>query len=286
MGIKDQLRRVDNHSTISSEFRVHTSSGALLSAITLAVIFLLVKTELSFNMRVQIVTEVHVNASSPDALKMEFDVTFHNLACGLISVDAADPTGQPQSLHLDKTHRIHKHRIDKDGKRIGRRSPFELGDTLTHEHELEKLMEEKRRQMMAEQAEEEEDSSKEIEDNESGEEEFCGSCYGAGDVEECCNTCDDVKRAYQRRGWQLEDLSLIKQCKHVKKSDEEAGEGCNISGFVALSTGGGNVHFVPGRSLEVSFWSKRKILLFFNHFLFFVSSSLHTHTHFFFNFSI
>lgn len=279
MGIKDQLRRVDNHSTISSEFRVHTSSGALLSAITLAVIFLLVKTELSFNMRVQTVTEVHVNASSPDALKMEFDVTFHNLACGLISVDAADPTGQPQSLHLDKTHRIHKHRIDKDGKRIGRRSPFELGDTLTHEHELEKLMEEKRRQMMAEQAEEEEDSSKEIEDNESGEEEFCGSCYGAGDVEECCNTCDDVKRAYQRRGWQLEDLSLIKQCKHVKKSDEEAGEGCNISGFVALSTGGGNVHFVPGRSLEVSFWSKRKILLFFNHFLFFVSSSLHTHTH-------
>ena len=25
----------------------------------------------------------------------------------------------------------------------------------------------------------------------------CGSCYGAGDEGECCNTCDEVRLAYR-----------------------------------------------------------------------------------------
>lgn len=37
-------------------------------------------------------------------------------------------------------------------------------------------------------------------------EEVCGSHYGAGEDGECCNTCDDVKRAYSRKGWQMPSL--------------------------------------------------------------------------------
>ena len=40
----------------------------------------------------------------------------------------------------------------------------------------------------------------------------CGSCYGAGDEKECCNTCDDVKRAYERKSWQLTSFVSILQC--------------------------------------------------------------------------
>ena len=33
-------------------------------------------------------------------------------------------------------------------------------------------------------------------------------------------------------------------------SKSEEGEGCNIHGKVALSTGGGNLHIAPGHELE------------------------------------
>ena len=40
----------------------------------------------------------------------------------------------------------------------------------------------------------------------------CGSCYGAGDENECCNTCNDVKRAYERNSWKIPDSTTIVQC--------------------------------------------------------------------------
>lgn len=31
---------------------------------------------------------------------------------------------------------------------------------------------------------------------------YCGSCYGAErSAEECCNTCEEVRDAYLRKGW-------------------------------------------------------------------------------------
>lgn len=40
----------------------------------------------------------------------------------------------------------------------------------------------------------------------------CGDCYGAGDEGECCDTCDDVWRAYRRKGWVLNDKNDVSQC--------------------------------------------------------------------------
>ncbi|CAN0440544.1 unnamed protein product, partial [Ectocarpus sp. 13 AM-2016] len=35
-----------------------------------------------------------------------------------------------------------------------------------------------------------------------GQEEEC-NCYGAGAEGECCRTCEDVRKAYRRKGWRL-----------------------------------------------------------------------------------
>ena len=170
---------------------------------------------------------------------MEFDVTFPSVSCALLSIDANDPLGQPQSLHIDRTHRVWKHRIDKDGKLIGRRSKFELGNTFQEEGHLEAFAE--KRQMtftgVDDYAAEEEASD-------------CGSCYGAGEENECCNTCDDVKRAYQRKGWLFDKNMEISQCRKAKNSKDMEGEGCNVHGVVALGSGGGNLHLAPGHELE------------------------------------
>mmetsp|Transcript_25031 Transcript_25031/g.37364 ORF Transcript_25031/g.37364 Transcript_25031/m.37364 type:complete len:413 (-) Transcript_25031:191-1429(-) len=247
--LSDRLKHLDAHSSVSNEFRVRTFQGAFLSITTLVVIVYLISTELSFNFTATTNNHVHVNATTPDGLEIEFDVTFPNIRCALLSVDADDPTGQKQSLHIDKTHRVFKHRL-KDGKIFGRRSKFELGDTF---HQVEHLEDMARTKGLKEEDPKEKREAKEEEEEEESsadDEEECGSCYGAEDEGECCNTCDDVKRAYSRKGWHLKDVHTVKQCKHVTSSKDEDGEGCNIHGIVALSTGGGNLHVTPGRGLE------------------------------------
>jgi len=262
-GLSARLRALDRHTSVSREFQVRTSSGALFSVLTILSIAYLLRSEYAYNFQTTVVDHVHVNATSPAGLEVEFDITFPRISCALLSVDANDPTGQVQSLHLDRRHHVWKHRLDKSGRMIGRRSRFELGGTMqSEEHvraaaertglkiiegeelEAKKAMERMDKELEGQQGQDGDSSS-----SDDPEEEECGDCYGAGDEGECCPTCDDVKRAYQRKGWHV-DIKGIKQCQFVKTSKQEAGEGCNVHGSIALSTGGGNLHIAPGHDLE------------------------------------
>ena len=59
-----------------------------------------------------------------------------------------------------------------------------------------------------------------------------------------------MKRAYNRKGWHVQDALSIEQCKSQVEVESDEGEGCNVHGKIALSTGGGNFHVAPGRSLD------------------------------------
>lgn len=171
-------------------------------------------------------------------LDVEFDITFPQVPCSLLNIDANDPSGQTQSLHLDRRHHVWKHRVqvNEEGhivRTLGSKHKLEQGSTLLHEEHLKEHLE----TLM----ENEEDDEEEDDDD-------CGSCYGAGEEGECCDTCDDVKRAYKRKGWHLENPDSVKQCKNQKKVVEGDGEGCNVHGLVALDSGGGSFHLAPGRS--------------------------------------
>jgi len=163
----------------------------------------------------------------------------------MLHMDANDPSGQDMSFHLDSKHHVWKHRINYNQETgsmrfIGKKSKIELGSTLLKEEywtdEFNYLKEEA--EAKKQEGEEEEE-----------EEEACGSCFGAGEEGECCQTCEDVKRAYRRKGWHLKDPDGIKQCAREKKvkNKEKDGEGCNVHGVVALDSGGGNFHLAPGR---------------------------------------
>jgi hypothetical protein len=246
MAFKETLKRLDGHSSVDKEFRVHTAQGAILSMITLVAIVYLVYTEFRFNFATEILEKVHVNATTPTGLEMEFDVTLTSVPCAILSIDANDPTGQRQSLHLDTKHHVWKHRLDPEGRFIGTKSKLELGSSLLNES------------VLLEQIHNETDFNGGIDGQEEGvtlediklREEDCGSCYGAGEEGECCNSCDDVKRVYIRKGWTLTSIDKIEQCDNQVAAKDESGEGCNVHGKVALSTGGGNLHLAPNRGLE------------------------------------
>ncbi|RVW75429.1 Endoplasmic reticulum-Golgi intermediate compartment protein 3 [Vitis vinifera] len=43
-------------------------------------------------------------------------------------------------------------------------------------------------------------------------EKYCGSCYGAEVTDDdCCNSCDEVREAYRKKGWGMTNPDLIDQ---------------------------------------------------------------------------
>ena len=40
----------------------------------------------------------------------------------------------------------------------------------------------------------------------------CGDCYGAGKGDECCNSCLQVRLAYQRKGWSFDPKTIKQVC--------------------------------------------------------------------------
>lgn len=80
----------------------------------------------------------------------------------------------------------------------------------------------------------------------------CPSCYGAeGFPGECCKSCEDVKMAYLRKGWQfdVDDISVT-QCAEERlhmASILSVSEGCNIFARFRVARVTGNIHFIPGR---------------------------------------
>ena len=241
-GWSERLRQLDHHTSVSSEFRVSTKLGAFLSVTTLIVLIHLLRTEYKYNLTPTIRDRVHVNASTPAGLEIEFDISFPHIQCALLAVDSEDPTGQAQSLHIDKTHRIFKHRMTAEGEMIGHKSRFEMGGTIQSLQQLSSSSFSSDEKTPPKNTLEKH-ALEELED-----EEYCGSCYGAKPDGECCNTCDDVKNAYIQRGWKFDPELSVKQCTHAVTSEEEEGEGCNIHGTIALSSGGGNLHIAPSHS--------------------------------------
>lgn len=63
------------------------------------------------------------------------------------------------------------------------------------------------------------------------EKEECLSCYGAESRPgQCCNTCDQVKLAYRKKGWALDNMEQVEQCKgEVEKENLSQEEGCQVN---------------------------------------------------------
>jgi len=236
----DKLKAFDAYPRPAEEFRVRTLFGAIASIVCGIVIVVLVWAEFIYYLQVTIVPEINLDDKRDQKLNITFDVTFPHIGCAYLGVDTMDVSGNHQ---LDITHGVFKQRLTADGREIAapRR---ELVDARPSENEK------------AAAEAKERDISAGLNTDEAGEEKKkCGDCYGAQSATiPCCNTCDDLRRAYEAKGWLL-NRDTVPQCVEEMNTEEmrtqrRANEGCRVYGYVTVDKVSGNFHIAPGVSLQ------------------------------------
>eukprot|EP01138_Halocafeteria_seosinensis_P015195 gb/GECG01015508.1/.p1 GENE.gb/GECG01015508.1/~~gb/GECG01015508.1/.p1 ORF type:complete len:405 (+),score=47.57 gb/GECG01015508.1/:1-1215(+) len=213
---RKRFKKLDLYPKLVEEERLKTSSGGVVSIITLTLVSVLFVSELSRYLSSETEEHIVVDPTVGEKLHVDFDITFHSLHCGEVNLDAMDVAGDQQN---GINHDINKLRLDKYGKGIGSAFSHSLddeeGDSIPHDAD------------------------------------YCGSCYGAeSDSFKCCNTCDDVKQAYSAKGWNSADvLNQAEQCRRereVKGLVSKEGEGCRIYGSMEVNKVAGNFHVAMG----------------------------------------
>eukprot|EP00250_Pteridium_aquilinum_P003513 c13825_g1_i2 orf=635-1795(-) len=224
-----RIRQLDAFPKVNEDFYRRSLSGGIITLISSVVMLLLFLTELRIYLHPVTTTELTVDTSRGETLQIYLDITFPSLACSIVSLDAMDISGEQ---HLDVKHNIYKKRLDSTGKVVEPPKQETLGGP-----QIEKPLQR---------------HGGRLGHNET----YCGSCFGAEQSDDdCCNSCEEVREAYRRKGWGLSNPDLIDQCKRegwLDKIKEEEGEGCNVYGSLEVNKVAGNFHFAPGKSFQQS----------------------------------
>eukprot|EP00697_Spironema_sp_BW2_P000320 gnl/Spiro4/10412_TR5565_c0_g1_i1.p1 gnl/Spiro4/10412_TR5565_c0_g1~~gnl/Spiro4/10412_TR5565_c0_g1_i1.p1 ORF type:complete len:420 (+),score=94.86 gnl/Spiro4/10412_TR5565_c0_g1_i1:30-1262(+) len=218
--VVEQVKRLDVYAKPKKGFRVQTSSGAIISIIGGAIMFFLFISELRLYTNPEVVDRFSVDLSRREKMLININVTFPRIPCAMLQLDAIDAAGEQQIgvvLHMSKR------RLNSDGVLIEEKDE-ETGSPGGLPQDYLKPG-------------------------------YCGSCYGAEEKPgDCCNTCDDVRRAFAGRE-SLRNAEHTEQCVRdafLKKLLSKAGanEGCELSGSLHVNKVSGNFHFAPGKSYE------------------------------------
>eukprot|EP00033_Pygsuia_biforma_P000987 GCRY01001131.1.p1 GENE.GCRY01001131.1~~GCRY01001131.1.p1 ORF type:complete len:375 (-),score=59.55 GCRY01001131.1:102-1226(-) len=200
------------------EFREKTTIGGVVSIVTATIVFLILFGEVVNYFTPEDTQKLYVDPVLSRRIRMNMDITFPRVPCSFLTLDVLDAVGE---TNIDVEHTIFKRRLDRHGNTIG-------------------------------SAERQNDLSADkipVPSNDS----YCGSCYGAGEENECCNTCSEVREAYRKKGWAFNLGGKVEQCKQegfMENVEAHRGEGCNIYGYVDVHRVMGNVHFAPGYSFQ------------------------------------
>jgi hypothetical protein len=251
----DRIKTLDAYPRTLDEAHVRTSTGGLVSVLSVLFMLFLFGSEMTYYLRTETVDRLAVDTSRGRNIRITFDVTFPHMPCAVVSVDAQDISGSTQ---VAVTDHILKKRLDAGGVPINSGTRNQLGRTVTSEDQL---LATKHAHDNA-TAEAVEAAAGSAAGSAAGaaagsagvEKPKCLSCYGAEEVKgQCCNTCDEVQEAYRKKGWAMGADLDVAQCSKegfMKTLSNQDGEGCRIAGFLEVAKIAGNFHFAPGHRFQ------------------------------------
>ena len=231
----NRLKHFDAYPKPLEDFRVKTLSGGVISVFcTLSIVVLFVLEWRSY-LAVDIDQELFVDLTRNQKLTINLNMTFTQIPCPLLSIDVMDVSGEHQ---LDVVKGVKKVRLSSEGVVI---VDAEANKNEPNPQNIEV-------------------AAKETATNETAVgAPICLSCFGAEASNiKCCNTCDDVRRAYRQRNWYFSPFG-VEQCKQeysaagiqasaVTKDKEaverilKSAEGCQLVGHLEVNKVAGNFH--------------------------------------------
>lgn len=217
------LFQLDAYAKTFDDLRIRTSTGGLLTLVSAIFVVILTVSEIKDYLSISVVSKLSVDTSRASSLPIYFDITLPRVPCYLATLDSTQANGEQQ---INIASDMYKTRIDKYGREL---NPKKIGPG----HQAKKATE------LIEKA------------KQPG---YCGSCYGAKPAGTCCNTCDEVKRAYIAKAWDIDQADHIEQCVAegwTNEATEQRGEGCRMHGHLVVKKIPGTFHIALGESFNL-----------------------------------
>ncbi|KAM0482981.1 hypothetical protein ACHAPX_002425 [Trichoderma viride] len=223
MAPKSRFTRLDAFTKTVDEARIRTTSGGIVTIVSLLVVLFLSWGEWSSYRRIVVHPELVVDKGRGERMDIHLNVTFPNMPCELLTLDVMDVSGEQQH---GVAHGITKFRLQppsRGGGVIESNSLAQLHEKAEHLNP-----------------------------------DYCGGCYGAtapanAEKSGCCNTCDEVREAYAQASWAFGRGEGVEQCErehYSERLDQQREEGCRIEGLLQVNKVVGNFHLAPGRSVS------------------------------------
>ncbi|KAA8498417.1 Endoplasmic reticulum-Golgi intermediate compartment protein 3 [Porphyridium purpureum] len=264
-GLSSRLTGWDTFSKTVEEFREYTFTGGMISLLSVGVILVLTLFEFVNYLSPDRHTEFLVDSERLGTMKIFLDIDFPALRCDWLGIDAIEMSGKSQlsiENHLSKTQ--------LGGGLAAVENSGDTASTVAKQGLTKRLMASGRASRLRNRVSPSGSAQKDAANGAPNQafhlsqhvqpvsKDYCGSCYGALKEGECCNTCNDVRRAFQKRGWVLDSTNSIEQCVRegvvsVDGADDDSAAGvagCNIRGYVEIDKIAGNLHILPGRTYE------------------------------------
>lgn len=213
--VSKAIKSLDIHPKLKRSARESGSASGAFAGIFLIVVVAFVVWEES-NQYFKPVTEdmMFVDIDRSEKMNIFVNVSFHNIKCGELMIDAVDKNGDQQ---IAVAHDVTKTSLRRAGDAIAWKKQIELGkeDGITF--------------LPAD---------------------YCGSCFGAAPSPDmCCNTCEELKTMYEHYGRSPSLAESSPQCMRGKNVRAMPGEeGCRIEAHLNVNKMKGNFHVAAGFS--------------------------------------
>ncbi|KAJ9139084.1 DUF1692-domain-containing protein [Pleurostoma richardsiae] len=225
MPAKSRFTRLDAFTKTVEDARIRTTSGGIVTIVSLIVVLYLAWGEWLDYRRVEIHPELIVDKGRGERMEIHLNITFPKLPCELLTLDVMDVSGEQQH---GVQHGVNKVRLRPESEGGG---VIDVKALSLHEPD---------------------ESAKHLDPD------YCGPCYGAPSPSNaqkagCCNTCDEVREAYAQASWAFGKGENVEQClreHYAERLDEQRHEGCRIEGGLLVNKVVGNFHLAPGRSFS------------------------------------
>lgn len=218
---------------VESEYTVQTDRGGMASlvAFVICAILLFAETYTWISQNRSTVEHISVDTSLGKRMRVNINITFPQLACVDLHLDAMDVAGDSQNNIQDTLVKRHLH---TDGTLL---SNEEIKvETNKHQQEYEN-----KQRILKEKLPPD----------------YCGPCFGAHEKEgQCCQTCDELIEAYKKKMWKYEMvIYTAEQCIREGRDKQEPkrmtkGLGCNLSGYTTVNRVAGNFHIAMGEGVD------------------------------------